>query len=934
MSGSVGTVRNWRRTALAGGAWLALAYGAQAQTPTVPVAPKAAPTRPPAPQPAPDAEGGVNEVSEIVVTASPSVYLTQPGAAAGGLAPELQLGPADIQSYGVSNISELLDELAIQTNSGRGRGGETPVVLLNGKRISGFNEVRDIPTEAILRVDVLPEETALSYGFTADQKVVNFVLRPRFRSFTSEFNGGGPTDGGQVNGSAEGDRFAVRADDRLNIDVKLSGNTDLKASDRGLNAQGSGLPFALGGNVAGATNRSQIDPALTALAGRPITVAAVPTSAAAGRSLTLQDFAATAGTVATDNLGQYRDLSSANQNFSTNLVAGRAFGDQLTGTVNASITVGSSQSLQGLPGLNLLVPAGDPYSPFRQDIRLYRYADSLGPLTQNTSNWSAHLGDTINKQQGRWRFSLTAAYDHSDTLIETSAGINPAPLQALLNARSASLNPFAGLPLNLLTPLPDTEARSISDGGNVQALVNGPLLRVPAGNLNSSLRIGDSLSGFRSSSQRLGVVQAVSLSRNDLNGQLNLDMPLASRRNKVAGQLGELSVNVNANFNQLSDYGVIHSLGYGLNWQPITPIRLIVSHTRDEAAPSVSQLGSPTVLTPGVRIFDFATGQTVDVTQITGPNPRLLGDTRNVFKAGLNWKPWAARQFVINANFTDQRIDNPISTFPAATAAIELAFPDRFARDTTGALIQVDQRPTNFAWTKRQSLRWGFNWSTPFGKAAPRPDRPRAQGERPAGGPDGFGGGRPPGGPPPGGFGGGPGGGFRGGGGFGGGAPGQGRFELALAHTMYFTNQTLVRPGGPLLDALNGSPSGRSGGQPINALEGQMGVTRDGWGARINATWSQGTVVQGAGLTPTGLLTFSDLTTINLRLFANFAQMRDIARKHPFLRGARLTFNVYNVFDQRLRVADANGATPLGYQPAYLDPTGRQIAVSFRKLIF
>ena len=30
-----------------------------------------------------------------------------------------------------------------------GRGGERPVLLLNGQRISGFRELRDIPTEAI-----------------------------------------------------------------------------------------------------------------------------------------------------------------------------------------------------------------------------------------------------------------------------------------------------------------------------------------------------------------------------------------------------------------------------------------------------------------------------------------------------------------------------------------------------------------------------------------------------------------------------------------------------------------------------------------------------------------------------------------------------------------------------------------------------------------
>ena len=991
--------------ALAGAAVLALAspVQAEAQTP-VQTQPPAARPQPPRPAPKPPAAEDATEVSEIVVTVtSPTVYATQPGAALGGLAPELQIGPLDIQSYGVSSVSQLLDELAIQTNSTRGRGGESPVVLLNGKRISGMGEVRDIPTEAILRVDILPEETALSYGFTADQKVVNIVLRPRFRSLTGEGTVSTPTAGGQVNGSADGNSFRVLRDDRLNIDVKVSGNTDLTYASRGLSTPSVGAPYALGGNITAASGFGPIDSALTAVAGRPLTVVGVPASLATATP-TLAAFAA--APVNVDDLGRYRDLSGAAQSLSANVVGARALGNQWTATLNATLSTSASQSLQGLPSLTLILPtpyiAGVPvllptnnhYSPFFTAVALDRYVDALGPLKQTNVTSSGHLGLTINKQAGRWRFSITGAYDHSDNLTETGMGVNAAPLQALLDAGSPSFNPFGPLSASQLTRLPNSEARSISDGGNIQGLVNGPLLKVPAGNLNVSLKFGDSQSGFISASQRLGVTQSVSLSRNDLNGQLNLDLPLASKRNNFFPQLGELSVNVNTNFDQLSDFGVIHSLGYGLNWTPIPQVRLIVSRTSDQAAPSVSQLGSPTVITPQVRYFDYATGQTVDVTQISGSNRALIGDNRNVFKAGATIRPWVDKQFSININYTDQRIDNPISGFPSATAQVQAAFPDRFLRDASGSLIEVDQRPVNLDWTSRRSLRWGFNWTTPFGKPPPRPQippgaldalrrarqggqgappngpgaqGPGGQGQGPAApGPVGDRAGPPPvpgqvaggpGGPPPGfggfpggggpggpggaggfgGFGGGGGGGRGGGGGpggGGGGAPGQGRLEVAVFDTVYFTDQTLVRPSGPLLDLLNGAPAGGKGGQPINAIDGQLGVTKGGLGARINATWVQGTTVQGGSLSPSGTLTFSDLTTIHLRLFANFGQIPQIARKHPFLRGARLTVSVFNVFDQRLHVRDATGLTPLGDQPSFLDPTGRQVAISFRRLFF
>jgi outer membrane receptor protein involved in Fe transport len=54
----------------------------------------------------------------------------------------------------------------------------------------------------------------------------------------------------------------------------------------------------------------------------------------------------------------------------------------------------------------------------------------------------------------------------------------------------------------------------------------------------------------------------------------------------------------------------------------------------------------------------------------------------------------------------------------------------------------------------------------------------------------------------------------------------------------------------------------------------------------------------------------------------------------PWARGLRLSFGVNNVLNSRQRVRDENGDTPLRYQPAYLDPLGRTVSISIRKLIF
>ncbi|MDP9085509.1 MAG: TonB-dependent receptor, partial [Pseudomonadota bacterium] len=158
----------------------------------------------PAPVPDPAQDQGEGDQTDIVVTGQ-----RQQGAVIGDIPPEQQLSQADIRSYGVGSVAELLTELAPQTTSGR---GGQPVVLLNGRRISSFAEIRDLPTEAIQRVDILPEEVALKYGYRADQKVVNFVLRRRFRAATVELSDRQATEGGRNTPNAELDLLKIAQD--------------------------------------------------------------------------------------------------------------------------------------------------------------------------------------------------------------------------------------------------------------------------------------------------------------------------------------------------------------------------------------------------------------------------------------------------------------------------------------------------------------------------------------------------------------------------------------------------------------------------------------------------------------------------------------------------------------------------------------------------
>ena len=966
-----------RKLALAGvlGCVATTAY-AQTTKPAV-SAPQAEAAKPAAPKPV-TPEDLDTEVEAVTITASGKPY----GAVMGDIPPEETFTAADVRSFGVSSITDLLSELTPQTTSGL---GGDPVVLLNGRRISGMGEIRDIPTEAIQRVEILPEEVALKYGYSADQKVVNVVLRQRFRAATVEGQVGGSTAGGQMSEMGNYSRLQLNRQGRTNLAVKIQNSDRLLESDRDLISRNDNGLYDLVGNIAPAVpGATQIDPLL------PVAVAGVPVSAAGGRPAVS---AFTPGVANTSDLSDTRTLLPQNTQLTINSVTNRYILDNVSATLNLGLTASRSNSLLGPARARLVIPGGDPFSPFSQPLALYRYLGELAPLEQTNRNLAGHAGFTLTKDTEDLRLSLTGNYDHAITKTETDRGVDLTGVQTRLSALDPTLNPFA--PLSGLTTTRDN-ARSTSDTADLQFVANRSLFKFKAGDLSTTFKLGATGTKLNAKSFRNGVESDSDQSRGDINTQISFDLPLTSRRKGVRAGLGDLSANLNLAARQVSDFGTLTTIGGGLNWSPVKPVSFIVSMTRQENAPSIAQLGNPLVTTPDSRVFDYVTGQTVDVTRISGGNANLKAEQRNVLKLGASFKPEKIQGLSLTANYTRIRIDNPVAGFPAATAAVEAAFADRFTRDADGNLTRIDSRPVNFAKRESEQIRWGLNFSRQIGKApppppggwrgrqglggqrqdgtsvpgaellnrapgggggnngparAPQPDdqaqnQQQAQNQPPQTGEEpprtsfsdnsGGGGDRGPGGGDGPRFGGG--GGGRGGGGFGGrgggGNPRATRLQLALFHTIHLREQVTIADGVPALDLLNGDVLGSSGGQPRNEVEAQAGITKYGLGARVSANWQSATHVRAGLGGATSDLDFSDLATINLRLFADLGVRRELVQAHPILRGTRLTFAVNNLFDQQQTVRDATGAVPVTYQPDYLDPRGRVVSFNVRKLLF
>ena len=795
-------------------------------SPSLAQQPAPAPAASPAPtaQPADD----LGEEEEIVVTGQRAR-----GSVVGDIPAENTLDARDVRATGATNITELLDALAPQIGSARGRGGEAPVLLLNGQRISGFRELRDIPTEAIQRVEILPEEVALKYGYRADQRVVNIVLRQRFRSTVAQLAANAATEGGYVGGSADLTRLMIQRNGRTQFNLHAEGNGMLTEDER------------------------------------DIRISAPPPGATVDQALAARSL-----------IGTRRDVrGSATFNR-------QVFGN-VSGTLNTEVEHIEGRSLIGL---------GDIL---------------LEPLARNTSSDSAHAGVTLNWDKAQWHWNVVGNADWDRDLTRTERD----------------------------DAFPNDRARETRTSGDLTATANGSLFKLPAGTAATTLQFGVASQHLDSSRRSASDFNSTSLGRTTGTASINLDLPV-SRRNRDFSALGNLTLNANAELDQLSDFGSLTTIGAGLNFSPVDRLNFITSWTREEGAPTIQQLGDPVIQTPNSRIFDFTTGQTVLVNATTGGNPDLLADRRNVVKLGVNWQPSAKTDLRLRADYVHTTIRNPISNI-FVTEAIEQAFPERFVRDASGQLVSVDLRPVNFDRSQRDTLRVGFDFTKPLKSRRPPQsviDQMRAQFGGARGGTRGPSSGPPPeGAAPPGGSGepGGGGRGFGGGGrGFGGGGGGfggsnRGRIQFSLTDTITFVDKVTIRPGVPELDYLHGDAAGSTGGTPRHAVQAQGGWFNNGIGVRASANWRSGTRVDSL----TGdKLHFSPLATFDLRLFANPGDIPEVVVKHPWMRGTQVRFEITNIFDAKPKVHDAAGNVPLNYQADLLDPIGRTIGFSIRKL--
>jgi hypothetical protein len=837
--------------------------------------------------------------------------------------PVEQLNEADIASLGASSLTDIVAAVAPQANSGRGRGGGMPIILLNGQRVSGFRELRDLPPEAIRQVQIFPEEVALKYGFRPDQRVINFILKDNFASFASEFERAQPQDGGFARNEFETTLTRIGKNTRFNLDIELEQSTALTESERDLISSGGSL-LARGGNISGLGVNGAISPALSALAGSNVTKAGVPLGIS---NPSLAQFASTANRLNDGDIGDVRTLLPRTERLEVNGTWSKSLGPQTILSLNANYALTGNESLLGLPGTSFVLPGSSPFSPFGQDVTLSRYFDSPRPLERESETHVFQTGSTFNHALGGWRWTVTGNYARSANDTRTTRNADFTALRA--GVLAGTTNPFAAdFGANLLFLAPDL-ASSLNQNMDMRSTLAGTALKLPTGDVQITFASGFTRQMLDSETWRSGVTTDISLRRNIMNHSVNAELPLTGRDFGLGAVIGEWSVNGNIGYSDLSDFGKLMEYGAGLRWVPARNLTFQASITGDENAPGIGQLGNPNLVTPNVATYDFTRGESLFINVITGGNPALIGEKRRDLILNANWSPVFIKDFALQFGYFKNNSRNTTAAFPLLTPEIEAAFASRVVRDVNGRLVSIDQRPVNFDRETSQRIRWGFNLSGNIGASPAAPWRGPA-GAPPAGATGANGAPRTA----SGGIGG------RGfGGGFGGGgprfgAPGGGqpsRWNIALYHTYRIEDEILIRPGVPVLDLLNGSATSSNGGASRHEVELSGGLFHKGFGFRLQGTYKSDTSADGTGLAGSNDLRFSDVAVIGAFLFVNLDQQASVTKALPLLKGSRISFRIENILNDIVDVRDQNGNVPLGYQPGYIDPRGRVFELSFRK---
>jgi iron complex outermembrane receptor protein len=680
------------------------------------------------------------QLEEVIVTGS-----RIPTAAGQQTLPVLSYTREDMERAGQGTITEYLNTLpsvstfnpgffssglvGVQPVQLHGLPAGTTLTLLDGLRLQqsalGFFDVGNIPASAVDRMEILPVGASSIYGADALGGAVNFILRKNFDGF--EINAsldhapGVNNPGINAAWGKSWERGSLSLITSYDERGELLGDqrqpwslTQPPASWTAAQVSALASTSCAPGNVYSVDG--------TNLPGLSSPFAATPTGIS-GKP-TISQFVPTAGKQNYCNSDQYVDVVPRSNRESVLLSAHYELADaadlftqvlfsQNHEEVRTGASVVASASFGGT------LAATNPYNPFGEAVNVsFEDPTSLQNPDQSLSFFQPTIGvrgDFLSD----WHYEATVSFSRDSLHFFKTYADSQAISNALASADPATaLNPFTTgrsgttqLIGSLTNPAVDfVDSRYDDRATRAQALVRGPLFRLPAGTVQSVLGVEAGREKQDSFFAGNGFVIPSSLQRKTYAAFSEARIPLLAGGARVQG--GEhLALTFAGRYDHSDDYGGKASWQGGVQWRATDVLFLSGGYGKSYAAPQLSQISGPQAIFAGpLGVADpFRGNQLIDysVNQVAGPNFNLkpeTGDSANLkvayssdsrtgLRASVTW-------YVINiSNYigvptAQALVDNP-GAYPEAVVRAPPTSQDQ-QLGYLGQITQINETAYNF----------------------------------------------------------------------------------------------------------------------------------------------------------------------------------------------------------------------------------------------